>query len=441
MDLINYVGENRTFFLILLSWALVGFLTPSVVAISWALLSFMLIVRANNLSHIFLAFLAMLILSDSRVNMMAFAQTAKIGAVLIMLAYIITNYKDFRSLDNRVFLNFLPFLLFAVAASAWSDAPFTAFQKSISYSFIFFIVPLFYNRVKLENVKIGRDLIYFITIVLFLGIVGFYINFDFGTLAGRFRGLLGNPNGLGILLTVVGPIYYLLKKQGGGLDMDLRTEIFFIAVFVYSLLQSGSRTTLFALLIFISFSRLRYFSNAISLIIFLFILIGYDMIFSSLPIIAQALGLQEYLRIETLDEGSGRFIAWNFAWQQIQDVFFVGGGFGNAELTYKRFFWELSALGHQGNAHNSYLTLWLDTGLIGIGLFLIGLVRSTLASLRYSPYTLPLIFTVGFSANFESWLAASLNPFTTLFLIALTITMSHSEKDDTASVDQETLPT
>ena len=81
----------------------------------------------------------------------------------------------------------------------------------------------------------------------------------------------------------------------------------------------------------------------------------------------------------------------------------------------------LSQLGHQGNAHNSYLTLTLDTGIIGIILFLIGLVRTMVVSAGNFFYALPVFYAALFSANFESWLAASLNPFTSLLLITLTI--------------------
>mgnify|MGYP003873830695 CR=1 FL=1 len=374
-----------------------------------------------------MAFLTMLILSDSRVKMMSFAPTAKIAVIVLLFAYVMTNYKEFRDQKNNLFIHFSPFLIYAVLASAWSNDLFLAFQKSLSYALIFFTIPLLYKGALKQNALLANDLVSYLAVILFLGLAGYLISFDFGTLAGRYRGLLGNPNGMGILLTVAGPLYFILKKRIPTFSVDLRTELFFGLVFTLSLILTGSRTALFALLIFVGFLRLKFFSNTFTLVVFAFILLGYDYIFSSLPVVAEFLGLQEYLRIETLDEGSGRFVAWNFAWQQIQDVFFVGGGFGHTETIFKRFFVELSMQGHQGNAHNSYLTLWMNTGIIGIALFGFGLIRSIGVSIKESTYTLPLVYTVLFSANFESWLSASLNPFTSLFLIALSTTMISTE--------------
>jgi O-antigen ligase len=160
---------------------------------------------------------------------------------------------------------------------------------------------------------------------------------------------------------------------------------------------------------------------------------SYEILISNLPAMIEYLGFAEYFRLDTIEEGSGRFIAWNFAWIQIQNVFFAGGGFGHTEYIFKQFYNELSRLGHQGNAHHSFLTIWLDTGLIGIVLFALGLFRSVYKSIGASPYALPIIFSILFSAFFESWLAASLNPFTSLFLISLTLMMT---KDSQNSNDQ-----
>lgn len=427
----------------ILSWMVVGRFAPNLVAVGWAVGTFFLILRTRDLTKVLLAFIMMLILSDSRVAMMSFAATAKIGAVLLLVAFVFRNFDEFRALDNRIFRYFFPFLAFAILASMWSISPFTSFQKSLSYSLVFFTVPVFFLGALRQNERLGVALVHFLTVVLGIGLFAYIISPDFATLVGRYRGLLGNPNGMGILLTVSGPLYFLIRRNYKDRFTDKYSEGAFILFYVASLLLTGSRTSLFAVLLFLFFVRLRYLSNAVTLVVFLVIVSGYDFILTSLPQVAQMLGFQEYLRIETLDEGSGRFIAWNFAWTQIQDVFFAGGGYGYTEIIYKKFFWELSALGHQGNAHNSYLTLWLDTGLIGIILFATAIIRTVLICTKESTYALPVIYSVLFSANFESWLAASLNPFTSLFLISLTLLSqpeqvqqvieSEAAKDDTES--------
>jgi len=80
---------------------------------------------------------------------------------------------------------------------------------------------------------------------------------------------------------------------------------------------------------------------------------------------------------------------------------------------------------------------------VGLVLFVTGLVRTVVYALNKTSYTLPVLYGVLFSTNFESWLAASLNPFTSLFLIILTL-ISHPElltekQPDAESEDPGTL--
>jgi O-antigen ligase len=85
---------------------------------------------------------------------------------------------------------------------------------------------------------------------------------------------------------------------------------------------------------------------------------------------------------------------------------------------------KLNDLGHQGNVHNSYLTLWLNTGIIGLFLFARGFLLSFIKASKNTRIAFPVMFTVLFSANFESWMTASLNPITIQLLIILTILTS-----------------
>jgi hypothetical protein len=44
--------------------------------------------------------------------------------------------------------------------------------------------------------------------------------------------------------------------------------------------------------------------------------------------IAQSLGLEEFLRLNDVEKGSGRLVAWLFAWKEInENTFFLGNGF------------------------------------------------------------------------------------------------------------------
>lgn len=353
-------------------------------------------------------------------RMFDFAETAKVFVVVLLFVHVFINYKDYKQFDNKVFRYLLPFLLFSVLATAWSVDTFAAFQKSISYALVCFTVPLIFLRALGRNEELGVDIIMFFILILGTGLVFYVLNPVASTIMGRYHGLLGNPNGLGIFQVILFPLCYLFWKQLKDQYDFSKIVWVFIVVYCASLLLTGSRTALFAILIFIVFSRLRYFSNWATILGFLSLVIGFEYMMSQLPQIIRYVGLEDYMRLETLNQGSGRDIAWIFAWQQIDDVFFAGGGFGYTEHIYQVHYEYLSRLGHQGNAHNSYLTLWLDTGLVGLILFVFGIFRIVVSSLKTSLYTLPIIFAILFSTYYESWLAASLNPFTSLFFIILT---------------------
>lgn len=422
---INYYSD---LYLVLISWALVGAFLPKSIAIVYPILTFLLILRTQDLSKIFIAFIATLIFSDSRSSMFAFAATAKIGIVISTFVFIISNWELFKGQSNSVFRFFLPFLVFAVTATLWSVDTFNALQKSASYGLIFFIVPSTYQSALSQRKAFSKDVLIFIFLIIFIGLIVNLVNPSFTTLADRFRGLLGNPNGLGIFSTLTFALFFLTMKKNG--EDILRSPFgrIFLVVFFTSLLLSGSRTALISIALFVGLNYLKVLSNWVVLFVFLSFIISYEFLLTRLPDLIMTFGLEEYFRLDTLEEGSGRFVAWDFAWKRIQEVFYVGGGYGYTEYVYLVYHDSLSILGHQGNAHNSYLTLWLDTGLIGLSLMLIGMFRSVLAGVAKSTYTLPLVFSILFSSFFESWLSASLNPFTTLFIVVLTLLQSSSEK-------------
>ena len=97
---------------------------------------------------------------------------------------------------------------------------------------------------------------------------------------------------------------------------------------------------------------------------------------------------------------------------------FFGNGLGSTELLFKKNYSLLSRLGHEGNAHNSFLTIWYDTGFLGLLSFFSFIIYSASSSKNFTR-TLPIFFGVFISAFYESWLSASLNPFTIILLIII----------------------
>ena len=67
---------------------------------------------------------------------------------------------------------------------------------------------------------------------------------------------------------------------------------------------------------------------------------------------------------------SERFLMWQSAFDMIKDNPILGVGFGNFEQKYQREYILPEARERwQGHAHNTYLQLWAETGLIGLSIY------------------------------------------------------------------------
>ncbi|HLP10552.1 MAG TPA: O-antigen ligase family protein, partial [Flavobacteriales bacterium] len=237
---------------------------------------------------------------------------------------------------------------------------------------------------------------------------------------GRLRGVFGNPNGLGIFCILVYTLFFIVNQRFPDL-FERKEKLFFVLFMLYVTISTGSRTALMAIMLFHMFHYLFKRSVFLGFFIFILVLMSVEFFILYFPKIIIALDLQKSFRLETLQEGSGRTIAWNFAWQNIQQSLLVGKGLAYDEYLMRTNFDFLSKEGHQGGVHNTYLIMWLNTGLIGLIFFLRGFFLLFYRASKHSSYAYPVMIAIMLSINFEPWLAASLNPYTILFLIIITV--------------------
>jgi O-antigen ligase len=235
--------------------------------------------------------------------------------------------------------------------------------------------------------------------------------------------MFGNQNGLGIFIVVAFGFYFALKETGYVM-VNRWVKVLFFIVLLASLFWCSSRAALMAVIICYSFSFIYTFSSYLGWIAFAVVMFFYNEILNIIPLVTKFLGLARDLRadnVEEIKEGSGRIIAWQLAWWEIKKNMLLGEGLGFTNVLFMKYKDWLSIRGHQGHAHNAYLTFWLDTGLFGLLSYFIGLIVTVVkVSGRYKFIT-PILFSVLFSNYYESWLAASLNPFTPLFIITITV--------------------
>ncbi len=185
--------------------------------------------------------------------------------------------------------------------------------------------------------------------------------------------------------------------------------------------MSGSRTAIIAAALFFFFTRFYRVAPFIGFIVFVATVLVVELIASNLTDIVTALGIAHFFRADTLAEGSGRYIAWEFAWQNIQNNLWIGRGFAFDEWLMAKNQTMLNNLGHQGGVHNTYLIIWLNVGIIGLALFLRAVVLLFIRGAKNTVLAFPVLWLVLFSILLEPWLAASLNPFSILFYLTATL--------------------
>jgi O-antigen ligase len=371
-------------------------------------------------TELLLCFFLTLILSDSRNPSLAVFQNVKnIYILLLGLGLFVIPRKGITF--EKTVIKFWPFFVVALFCVFFSDDYLTTLQKTLSYFLIIVTVPnYFFLAWKKDGTALIETLVWWVTMLLLTGFLLRFIAPDQVFLEDRYTGILGNPNGMG-LFTLMFFIFFRIAETNWPAIFGRWERAIIYTIIIGSLLSCGSRNSLFAIILFLSFGYFYRISSVAGFIFFIVIAASYSFIQINLLSIVTALGLEDQFRIDTLENASGRTVAWAFGWQQIQENIGFGKGIGYTDYLYRKYYNVLSMQGHQGNAHNSYITFWLDTGLFGLVFFLRGIIVSFWNTTRNNRYAIPALYAILFSAFFESWLTASLNPFTIQLMLILTI--------------------
>ncbi|MEO0896476.1 MAG: O-antigen ligase family protein [Bacteroidota bacterium] len=376
--------------------------------------------------ELFLFLVVVLIMGDSRLWYLQYFKPLRIVLILMVffrcLGLITSGKLKFR----KVILYTIPFFIVAIAGGFLSPNIPLSMSKMISYFCLLFavihLVPYFLRQ---DNSDLIQSLIYISLLVLLFGLISSIVNPRFAYLVGRYRGVLGNPNGLGIYCTLMFPIIIL------GLELYPKQRgTFFIALFlmIFSLLLANSRTAIGSILIFY---MLYWVQKRHSILRggFYFFILPVGLLFLSsggLLNVISLLGLNEYFRVESLTTGTGRYIAWAMGLEQIRLSPLIGRGFAWEEIYFHmdRIKEILIVTEHQGGMHNSYLTFLMNNGYLGLITFLIFLFV-LFGKIDAQKYKLPVIITGVISSFFESWLNSSLNAFSIHFYILLMILIEY----------------
>ena len=369
-------------------------------------------------------FFFLLVLSDNTEELWRFAKDIKPFYLITFAALIFTQYNKLIT-TTKIFKFIIPYLIVGVVSLIFAKEEnfFIGIQKMISYSLIFIAIP---NIVMFEYERIGEEffanLIAYSVIIHFIGLSVIITFPEVGmSHGGRWQGALGNPNGLGLFLIVFYTAFRSIDHEFPKLFSRNERVFYFLLTFIL-LWMSGSRTALLSITAFeIAYNGFKY-SKGLTVLLIATILIYFNQIYDIIIDGLISLGLSSSLRLDNLESGSGRLIAWQFAFNHIWDnTLFVGKGFGYDEFLMRSNFMYLSRLGHEGGVHNSYLIMWLNTGLIGLIAFMFGFLKLFIEGFKKKRYAFPLLLAVLISATFEPWITSSLNPYTVILLVTMTL--------------------
>lgn len=433
--MLDFLKEELHFLIIIPIWVLIGM---NFAPFAYLVIPVTLLLMKNREMYpeIFMGFLLILILSDTNPEYvsMRWVKTFK-NVYMLVIAGIFILDRDKFAPHSRIFAIFLPFIIYSYIPLIFSDVPIIGIQKTISYSLLLLIVP---NYVLYSYRKIGwtffRNLVLFIMVMLVTGYLISFINPRIVFISGRFRAYFGNPNGLGIFCYLFFVLFLLINYIKKDLFSIVEKVIIYVLI-VYFLILCGSRTSLASVLIFLLLTRFYAISPYLGFVVFLVSLAAVEIAISNIHIIVYFLGLQDFMRLETLDNGSGRYFAWGFAWDKIQEFFLMGGGFANDEYIMRQHYPYLQSMGHHGGVHNSYLTMWFNMGIIGVLIYFRSFILVFIRASKQVKIAYPIMLSVLFSILYESWINGSLNPFTITLFVSLTI-ISESEIYDQNDMDK-----
>lgn len=443
----NFLASNIQFIFLLLTWAIVG-IYGSFLVYPFILGSLFLLKLNGRDKEIFLGFIFVLICSDNLEPSMKWAGTIKNLYILLLFGFFLLDRRNFRGKLDFI-QPYIPFFVTAVICLYWSATPVVAVQKTLSYFLLFLTIPNYVSHLYHKHGgAFFRDLLWFFVFILITSLVLKYWKPEIAISHGeRLRGIFGNPNGIGIFIIVSFIFFHLVKSYFSNLIG--RQEIFLIYfIFLITAYWSGSRTCLVAIFSFLLLHQVFKIHPFIGFLTFFLISFFSTAIMNGMIELLISFGMGESLRLENIEEGSGRLIAWAFAWENIQQSLILGKGISYDEHLMRSNYETLSRLGHEGGVHNTYLILWLNTGLIGLIFYFKAFFQYFIRASKLSTYALPAMLTLMFSINFEPWMASSLNPFTCMYLTVIVLmsyeffiepenNLEHFEEDFEENMEQE----
>lgn len=311
-----------------------------------------------------------------------------VALCIIVSPWIVTNWRFVACpiMPFCVYLMFLGSLGIRLASTAWSPMPSYTMSRGISLTALFLFLLAFSARVLYSRRlnSVARLFAFLLALYILPGIALLLLgqstvpwNGNLLWRGGRFCGILGNGNQIGVCVSVCVPIVFALW-------WERRWQWWFLILFAlaaWSLLMSGSRAGALGFLFgiatfYATYYRVTYFVPvaAASLIFLVLLFYGSETVREFVADYATHGG-----RFDSSIEqvGANRFDRWELGWTCIKRHPVLGQGYGiggvSASMSAEdvRISSDESIYGYA--LHNSFLQTWQEDGIIGL-LLLVGIV-------------------------------------------------------------------
>ena len=243
-------------------------------------------------------------------------------------------------------------------------------------------------------------------------------------LGGRWRGVFGNPNEISH--------WWLFVFLLGLVDAAKRRKSIrkWLVGGTLLVLVTGTRGAFVAMCVG-AFGVYLYLANRATRLqgVFFAATLGALLIYGGTIFNAIVSALPENLsRLDSIQTGGGRFLAWSFAWEEIMLEPWFGQGGGYEE----RFFYAnsdyFSFHNHQGLSHNSWLAFAMNYGIPAAMVLIVGLLASLrVAQNQFGRIILPAMLI---SLTIEGWLTAPMSASSPMLFFVGGLVASFREASD-----------
>ncbi|KXS44342.1 MAG: O-antigen polymerase [Candidatus Frackibacter sp. T328-2] len=340
------------------------------------------------------------------------------GQIMIFILFItwIINIKEIKfRLNNLNKFVFVVSTLIIISFFFTEDYYFSflGLKKWLSYILIYILGTLI-----IKDFKSVHRIFYVVVISGFIaalfGIINFY-GFHFDSIIEELRGrgkvisTFGNPNYLSSFIGPVLPInFHLLLTEK---KKSIRVSLFMTFAVIYTALLFARTRGVFLGLIFISgfilFTFYKYLDRGylikrkrIIVTVLIIIMISTAIFSGDIPFSDEEMGsLASRFEQESLLSSSNqrRIMMWSITWEMIKDAPVIGNGIGTYDYLYPHYQKEFLALkgnhdykilaGRAAEAHNEYLQLGAESGILAAIIFIMMLMYVAYTFFKKMPYS------------------------------------------------------